>query len=217
MIAVFGGLGNMGRRYVSIVKHLGLSPLVIDIGGSFSGKIDKAIISTPTDTHIGILSQAKSRYYLCEKPVDKDLGLIQITFDFIKRYGIDFRLCCNWQFAINSVLSDHLDAIVKGEAEIEYDCYNTGNDGTAWDCIQLIHLAGPKNITIKTESPIMRCLVKTKRNPKGYEVTTRDIEVSYVQMIQAWLKFPEQLWGIEESLQAHREVLEYIQLHPEHG
>jgi hypothetical protein len=213
-ILLIGSKGNMGRRYAACLSYLGVDFQGIDVGEKSWSDYDRVIIASPTETHLELMEKYRSMGvpYLVEKPIRKGLFILP------KKYQpSDERIVCNWHFAINHVLADNRDIMVKGETRIEYDCYNTGKDGTAWDCIQLIHLAGPKNITIKTESPVMTCRVYTERNPKGYLITSRDIEESYVAMISAWIQSPEMLWGMDEALRAHEEVIEYIHLHPEHA
>ena len=209
---IIGNKGNMGSRYAACLNYLGEGFDGIDLGEVSIHLSNRAIICTPTESHLSLMKKMNRAgiNFLVEKPIattsyyDVYMGVKDIT--------VDARMVCNWEFAINMVLTGHRDTMVKGNTRVEYDCYNTGKDGVAWDCIQLIHLAGPKNISIKTKSPVMECKVYTEKNPKGYEITTRHIEESYVCMLSSWLNCPEQLWGMPEALQAHMEVLEYMEL-----
>ena len=212
---LIGYKGNMGRRYAACLDYLGEEWIGVDIDSSdvfeASKECNKAIIATPTDSHLGELHGLYPLGWigriLCEKPIARTSSKRELYWE-----GHDLRMVCNWQFAINLVLTRHRDIMVKGETKIEYDCYNTGNDGLAWDCIQLIHLAGPKNITLKNKSPVMECLVRTERNPTGYQITTREIEESYVVMLSNWINDPKSLWGREEIIKAHEEVIEYMEV-----
>ena len=74
-IAVYGGDGNMGRRYMYILKFLGVDCYSIDKKNDniFQEDTDGIIVATPTDTHYEVLWNIK-KYglpILVEKPLTK--------------------------------------------------------------------------------------------------------------------------------------------------
>ncbi|MGC4792173.1 Gfo/Idh/MocA family oxidoreductase [Micromonospora sp. DT178] len=76
------GVGNIGRRYAGYLHEHGLDTVFVDSNGqcnhrrvvevSEPGRVDAWIVSTPTDTHLGIvqevLAQAPGAAVLIEKP-----------------------------------------------------------------------------------------------------------------------------------------------------
>lgn len=199
----------MGRRYYAILKHLGVEyvnredPLFR--GANKSTQFSQVIVATPTESHFDLLwdliENFNIRAILCEKPICKEPNKIQSLIDHAAYYGVDVRMVCNWSFVKpNSRLKPECNFV-------DYDCYNTGKDGLAWDCIQLIYLANGMP-TLKTKSPTFKTFI----NRKG--ISLDDIANSYVRMIEAWLKDPALLWSLEDAKKATEKTLEYIRLHP---
>lgn len=204
-VAIIGGLGNMGRRYAAVCRYLGCEVVKVDLGYVVSDDFDRAIIATPTEDHASRLISMQPiikplrRPVLCEKPVVRtldDLDRIKSLYE-----GLPLSMVCNWKYAINSVASRHGQPVVMEKCKIEYDCYNTGKDGIHWDCIQLRHIAG--DLTVNYKSPVMECFVD------GMQVTTRDIEESYVLMVSDWLNGGN-LWGMEDIEASTKKVLKWI-------
>lgn len=200
-ILVIGSNGNMGRRYMVILKYLGVESVGIDLGMNFEiamQSFDRAIIATDTPAHQVWVESMIHRGipFLCEKPISKDLGFL----DWLKHKSAEGRMVSNWAFVKpGQILS-------PGKHEIEYDCYNTGKDGLAFDCIQLIHLAKgfPK---LQTDCPTFKASID------GELITLDAIADSYVTMIKTWLTEPEKLWNLEEAKKATEKTLSYMESH----
>jgi hypothetical protein len=134
--------------------------------------------------------------FLCEKPIDQSAKRIQELIDL----GADGRMVCNWAFVSQNPL-------IPGMNQVQYDNYNTGKDGLAWDCIQLIHLA--KDFPeLSTNSPYLNCHINGTRIHEGH------IALSYKKMIEAWLEDPTRLWSLQEAKKATEKVIEYNRLYP---
>lgn len=213
-VLVIGGRGNMGSRYCAILKHLKEDAYSVDdefVSYQLLPCFDAFIIATPTPNHYPMLKMLASlgKPVLCEKPLCEYGYEVKHINYLALQSNTDIRMVCNWEYAFNLVLTRNKDVMIMGDTKIEYDCWKTGNDGLARDCIQLIHLAGPKNITLKQESPVMECLLKTENNPIGYEVNTRHIEESYVLMLSDWLNRSIRVWNLERAFAANQDVLIY--------
>ncbi len=195
-VLVIGSKGNMGRRYMAILKYLGVDALEKDLGDPFPDpdSFDRAIIASPTENHLDDIQEMVSfrRDYLCEKPISKDPSDI----DLVMSSSVDGRMVCNWAFVKPN------GRLKPGCNFIDYDCYNTGKDGLAWDCIQLVYLAQGMP-TLKTKSPTFATYI----NRHG--ITLDDIAKSYVRMIKAWLQDPTQLWSLEDAKKATEKVIAY--------
>lgn len=140
-ILICGHLGNMGRRYEAIVKHLGHEVIGKDLEDQVGvQRFDKVIVATPTENHLEHCEELAEYNipFLCEKPVSKDPKEID------KLMGKQGYMVNNWAFVFPGI------RLLPGNNNIEYDFYNTGKDGVEWDCIQTIYLAN--KISIKTDS-----------------------------------------------------------------
>lgn len=215
-VLVIGSMGSMGRRYCAILKFLGVEHVGIDRDDSdfeWNSLYDSfdvegcthAIIATPTEKHYENIIWALSKYVknvLCEKPVDKDPGRIQ-RLDFLEKQNrVDIRMVCNYKYAFGD--------IPISERDIEYSNYNTGKDGTGWDCIQLIYLA--KKLTINTELPFFKCQYTDPECNCKKEITLHDVEISYINMIRHWLKLQNRennLWDLNDALKATEKVIKW--------
>lgn len=203
-VLVIGSQGNMGRRYVAILKRFGHEVIERDIVDKTHPylnykEIDKAIVATPTGTHFDICRYLAINKvdYLCEKPVSKDPGEIKELINLNKKFGVDGRWVCNWAF------TSHATRFEIGKSSyISYNYYNTGKDGLKWDCIQLAYL-DVNYPTIFTDSPIFKAEIS------GYDITLRDIERSYIAMIGTWFQHPKFLWDMEDALKATNKVLKW--------
>ena len=199
---VIGNLGSIGSRYCAILKYLGVDWVGVDIQGTVEyDDITHAIIATPTETHYEKILQIASLgidNILCEKPLVQDLKLFPY-FNGI-RSALDIRMVCNWKYALP-----------PGALDIHYANYNTGKDGTGWDCIQLIYLA--RNLTIDTEQPFFSCKTVDPTCNCKKDISLTDIEQSYITMIKHWLEldgFKNDLWDLSDSLKATEKTLKWI-------
>ncbi len=200
-ILVIGSKGNMGRRYIAILKYLGVEAIEFEVNDRIwdCPSFDRAIIATPTDQHgaMCLAMAIEKRPFLCEKPISKDPDEIVRIMDLCEKNGVDGRMVCNWAFAHR--MQSYLE---PNSCDIQYNNYNTGKDGLAWDCIQLIYLA--KGMPdLKTDAPNLDCTVD------GYFIDEAMIAESYIKMIVRWLEDPTKLWSLEDAKKATEKVIAY--------
>jgi hypothetical protein len=162
---------------------------------------ERYIIATPTGTHLDILSGIIEKYgiagdlsILIEKPVTKRpelLGIVAKTKNKV------------WM--VNQYAYAKNGRGMYLHQRTGYDYFNSGDDGLAWDCIQLIHLAkGP--IVLKNESPRRLCTIN------GNFVPLDMVDDLYVRMIKDFIGDNQvygKLWGPEDIIAAHEKVLAY--------
>lgn len=199
-IFIFGNKGNMGRRYASILKYLGYAAYGIDKNETYSSKnikdYDGYIIATDTASHLSILDFFIdcNKPVLCEKPI--------VTGDMIKlQHFIKQAEASKMQLSMVSQY-DFLEDPTSGDGDTSYDFYRSGNDGIAWDCINLIWHARGK-IILKNESPIWECQIN------GMNIDPRDIDYSYLEMIRWWLIHDYEP-QYERIIKSHQKVMDYI-------
>ena len=204
-ILVLGSAGSMGRRYVSILKSLKQDVVGHDSAHGEVGlarlldwvRPDAAIVATPTNTHYGICCRLYTARvdFLCEKPISKYPGDVERIANGVQNAGVDARMVCNWAWVFPE------GVLRPREHTVSYNCYNTGRDGTEWDCIQLAYLArNTESLSVKTDSPVF------KAEMCGSTVTLDAIARSYVRMIKAWLKTPDKLWDMQDAIKATEAV-----------
>jgi hypothetical protein len=192
---VVGGLGSIGRRYQAILKHLKQDFEIYDITSSEPdlSTFTHAIIASPSEMHREhILRFAEHMPVLCEKPIclrKEDLQIIRAMKPKHLVYMVN-----NYSFLnTNPGFPPRVD-------KIEYDFYNTGRDGTAMDCIQLLFLAEKigAELEVKKDSPVWDLWINDK-----LKVPYDWIEWSYVQMINAFLNGRTQhLWPLTFGIEA---------------
>lgn len=199
VVGVVGALGNMGRRYCAILAEIGIPHVLFDIGQDpLSVPCDRYIIATPTETHFSIIKDIRGLQpetpILCEKPLmvcrsSEDVGAV---CDLVKK---DRNL-----FMVNNYKFTHRYWPPTGQNTLtSYEYYNSGPHGLAWDCIQLVHMAqGELRLTKK--SPIWRCLIN------GREITRSRIDISYLQMIKAFVGDEDGLWSGDDIANAHQKA-----------
>lgn len=189
MILLLGNKGGMGRRYSAVLDYLEIPFCGVDVDNAVPGyDYDGVIIATPTDTHfdlVRIYSQLKIPI-LCEKAITRnedELGAIldipDLQLQMVNQYS---------QIAYGS-----------GNGETFYDYYNTGKDGLAWDCINIIGLA--KGLAkISNQSPIWKCTIN------GQELKITDMDRAYIRMIADWYKTPRS--NLKYIERAHRKIFD---------
>ena len=200
MINVLGAKGNMGRRYCALLRMLNEEVTEFDLGDSIDEQ-NPTIIATPTETHCNVAKECIRfgvKRLLIEKPISKDIGSVVELQTLAKEHFCDVRMVCNWRFA--SILPLNADS-----HSVSYNFYNTGKDGFAWDCIQLIYLAS--NITtdlyLSNDSGLFVC------NIDSIPVSLSDVDRSYITMLATWLESPAYLWDLEDALKATDKVIQY--------
>jgi len=189
----------MGRRYDQILQKMGVSFRSAD--AEFDGDVDgitKVIIATPTATHrhyIEFFNERKIEI-LCEKPVVKSVDEICALEKLVR---VPFRWVCNWRFVYPSGI------YYSDTCAIDYHNSRTGDDGLAWDCIQLIYLANNFHIKLDNKADSFRCTID------DFQVSLEDIEVSYERMIGYWISKPIMLWDMTDAVLATCKVQKYIE------
>lgn len=195
-VLVVGSLGNMGRRYAAILKHLGHEVVGVDVGTKIPSKLDAAIVATPTDTHYGVCKvlSKKGYRYLCEKPVSKSPKEIESLMRYDAKYGGCGYMVNNWARTL-------LRYVKPNSQNVYYDCWNTGKDGLLWDCIQLVYLAKGRPHQLESESPTFSAWLGTTR------ITLGVIELSYIAMVRSFLEGDDKrLWTLQDALAATQKV-----------
>lgn len=184
-ILVMGAKGNMGSRYIAILKHLRIPYDEYDVGefNLMKVKVKKAdgvIIATPTHLHTMHIEHVSSINpdipILCEKPISMDKPIFDRFIKLAKAES--FKLTMVNQYAY---------LVPKGRIAgnfTEYDYFNSGKDGRLWDCINIIGLDKTDNISIKRNSPIWTCTIN------GHEIKREEIDTSYIMMIEDWIANP---------------------------
>jgi len=198
-VLVIGSKGNMGRRYMAILKHLGIecegfdTDVSVHIGGeSYKLKwmlpdttYDRAIIACPTEHHLEYCTRLEVPM-LCEKP-------ISTNSEAIKQLSGDISMVNNWAFLLPKVLKPESCSIV-------YNFYNTGNEGK-WDLIQPLYLSNG-NFEIKRDSPVFRLTINS------YMINMEMVQASYVKMVENWLE-DKNMWNLSMAYDAHKKVERY--------
>jgi hypothetical protein len=170
---------------------------------SFLSNPTHYIIATPTDTHTQILTElfeflkGKPRVsILCEKPVIK-------TDDIHKDFEIIYKIkeAGHLIFMVNNYA--FYPGLLNGRGKTSYSYYNSGGDGIAWDCIQLIHMARGV-IELSNDSPFW----KTQIN--GTHLIQDYISAGYVEMVDDFITDNHvNLWNFDDILSAHKKVIAY--------
>ena len=194
MILLVGANGSMGKRYRAILKQLGQSYYPVDIGQMCNDvtSIKGSIIATPTETHYSIIKKvAPYGPILCEKPVCKSLSDLNDTVDFIRDNGVSFTMMNQYK------LLDEQFAI----GHSSYDYYNTGKDGLAWDCMQIIG-AARSTVSIKDSSPIWECKLN------GRQISIANMDRAYVEFVEEWLTF-KKMQSLDYITEMHYKAKEY--------
>ncbi len=185
-ILIVGGNGNMGARYRAILSHLDKDFHVADIGHTdkqieeLAKRCDATIITTPTETHahfIHMLSPIK-KPILCEKPVSMNLQELKGVVHQLRADQTPFSMVYQYRMLI--------DPLRMGWTHYNY--FKHGNDGLAWDCIQVIGLAR-QQVELEESSPIWRCTIN------GASMDIGAMDFAYIRFIRNWLKYPHQDLG----------------------
>lgn len=188
MVLIVGELGNMGKRYKTILDFLKIENKGIDLGERIPKHWDSCIVTTPTDTHYDVVKNLEifKRPILCEKPLSKNPNEI-------KKLKGDIFLVCNWKFVFPYDL-------YADENKCRYNFYNTGKDGIIWDLCQLIYLDEDIPI-IDNDSPIFAASIN------GIPVSLEMIQWSYIRMLDLWANGKyDRFWNLEDALKMTEKV-----------
>lgn len=203
-IFIFGNQGNMGKRYTAILKYLGHEPYGMDAGDHYQSHqkklfriIDGYIIATPSHTHLSFLEYLVDcqKPVLCEKPIvnDSKLEKLNIFLGSAKRSGMQLSMVSQYDYCIPKF---------ETLGDTSYNFYKSGNDGLAWDCINIIwHAKG--RISLSDQSPIWSCKIN------GRDLDLSRMDFAYIDMIKDWIHKPYEP-QYERILNSHKKVLEYL-------
>lgn len=190
-----GGLGSIGRRYQAILNHLKQPFEIYDILSPEPNMADftHCIIASPSEMHKEHIFRFSEHVpTLCEKPLclkTEDLEILKTLNPKNPVYMVN-----NYSFLnTNPGFPPRVD-------KISYDFYNTGRDGTALDCIQLLYLAEKigADLEVAKNSPVWELWINDK-----LKVPYDWIEWSYVQMINAFLHDRTHvLWPLSFGIEA---------------
>ena len=183
-IAIVGGAGNMGRRYELILKYLGVNPHIIDVGKEPVVKnFDGVIIATPTETHVKLVEDwaSKNIPILCEKPISTCVDAVK---ELCKSRKLKLRMINQYEKFEQERIAESKIIKVMGtpgpQMATFYDYFKTGNDGLAWDCINIIGLANG-SVHVQDSSVVWRCVIN------GKILTLDMIDHAYIWNIKDWL------------------------------
>lgn len=206
-IIVVGAKGNMGQRYVQILKLFGVRPFEADLNDEWPGDLwDGAIIATPTETHIELVERLLrlKAPILCEKPISPQQDDVSRVCQQSINQGTPLWMVCNWQYACPNYV--HL---TPGKHDIHYDYFKTGSDGYWWDTIQLQYLAR-QGSSIVNNSLIWKCTIDSK------PITRIDIDRSYVTMLQEFMAAisykRHMLWDAKDIIESHKLMHERMEM-----
>lgn len=185
-VYIIGYEGNMARRYRAVLDYLCVDYCGEDITGKV-GKIedcDGILIASPTNCHLWHLDQfiKHKKPILCEKPISKEIFSLPI----------DAPITMVNQYAFTGPWPGGFTY---------YNNWNTGKDGLAWDCINIIGLA-EGDVLVENNSPVWKCTIN------GKELALGDIDIAYIKMVDSWLKRPES--NIDYIIKAHDKVRRYL-------
>jgi hypothetical protein len=193
---VIGHKGNMGRRYTTILDHLGEHWIGADFGDAFpdSETFQRVIVATPTDSHVRIIRSlfAYRVPILCEKPVCKDLDALRGLIDDCRKLGVKLTM-------INQYAYLHGPKFDPSERSY-YNYFKSGGDGLAWDCINILGLAAER-ATLSNDSPRWLCQIN------GRSLSIGSMDQGYIDMLNDWLSNPKE--NLDYILKAHKRAYDY--------
>lgn len=183
----------MGQRYCSILNFLKKEFSVLDIDNleyrdDLIAKAEKFIIATPTDTHYywcKLLSE-ENKPVLCEKPLTKNIEDLE---DILESYTPEnLFMVNNYHYLIRDNLKMGLNT--------EWNFYKSGNDGFAWDCIQMF-MESKGKVYLKRDSPLWRCFIN------GKEINYKDIDKSYIFMLKDFCENNSKKMNFDKTFRIH--------------
>src|SRR3990167_6033651 len=199
-VFIFGNKGNMGRRYAAILRDLKHNAVGCDVGDSAAawsfdyGTSDAVIIATNTENHVPIARflVPEKKPVLCEKPITKVISELETLLGHAEKAKMQL-----------SMVSQYDNLLEKGSTgRTYYNYFKSGNDGLAWDCINIIwHAQGI--IELKNESPLWKCAINGKWLSQAW------LDQAYITMIANWLNEPYEP-QYERILNSHKKVLDYL-------
>lgn len=193
-VVLLGHKGSIGRRYATILDHLSVDWVGVDVGDEDpKDSFTHAIVATPSNTHYDLTAKYSQFVpVLCEKPLaTSELELVDWKALIPKN---QIYMVNNYTFLnTNPGFPPRVD-------KLEYSYFNTGKDGTALDCIQLLYLAKKisADLEIRKTSPTWQLWIND-----SLKVPYEWIEWSYVQMINSFVNDRSHvLWPLSYGLEA---------------
>lgn len=175
---LIGSQGSMGKRYQCILNYLRKPFLGIDKGDYIPAQdFDSFIIATPTETHHDIIQMLSpfNKPILCEKPISKNVNQVREILRLVENDKTPFKMMLQYEG-----LSDK-----NSNGISEYNYFRHGNDGLAWDCIQIIGLARGE-VILREDSPFWRCTIN------GKKLSLADMDWAYINYVSSWFENPDQ-------------------------
>lgn len=175
---IIGGLGSMGRRYSAVLSYLREPYYAVDRESSpaaiksFASRASRILICTPTETHLGIIKRLMTlgKPILCEKPICKNLDDLNELMSSVRHFGTKLNMVMQYTELVSS----------NGAGDSEYDYFRHGNDGLAWDCLQIIALA-KGHLSLREDSPVWKCKIN------GQTLDLSSMDMAYVNHIRRWI------------------------------
>jgi hypothetical protein len=206
-VYIFGNRGNMGRRYNAVLKYLGHETHGTDIEDNRKDRFncndyDAIIIATPTFTHLDFIDYLMEcgKPILCEKPFINDaahIGSLRHCMKSAEQSKMKISMVSQYDYMVPSFDDPSFEGRYTS-----YDYFRTGNDGLAWDCINVIWHARSK-IILRNESPIWTCRINSA------PMFSDRIDHSYIAMIKDWLEGSYQP-QYDRIVKCHQKVLDYL-------
>ncbi len=207
LVYIVGNQGNMARRYSAILDYLEIPFCGHDkaeYNPANNGKnaflptakcATHFIICTPTERHLKDIGLALhyEKPILCEKPLTTNALELQA-----------FERDCGEDIALVSMVNQYrFLGRQESEGATYYDYFKTGNDGLAWDCLNIIGLAKKAPTYIKNESPVWRCSINGRPLDLGM------VDYAYISMIRDFLS-PQHKSNWAYAYRAHEKVEEWL-------
>lgn len=201
-VHIVGASGNMGQRYFACMKLIqSLKPQVSitisDIGAPIPLDKDRYIVATPTENHpemVQYLLYETNGQVLCEKPYSKkEEDLDELSYLDEKKLA-RLRMVNQYRYIHKSIMTEG--------SLTSYNYFNSGKDGLAYDCINLIGLANAE-IKLETTSPIWKCTIN------GSRLNRNDVDEAYIHMLWEWFKNRNED-DVKYIIHAHLKVKEWL-------
>lgn len=106
----------MNEDKIRWINELGIENITTDYKEILENQdIDAVLICSSTDTHSSISIEAAraNKHIFCEKPIDHDLGKIQMVLDEVERSGVKYQVGFNRRFDNN--FKAIKDAVTEGK------------------------------------------------------------------------------------------------------
>lgn len=214
MVLVVGSEGNMGKRYSTILRQLGIEhncldvkfPSYKDVAKELFCEANKIIVATPTKTHLAVIQEIKkyrleralpTAHVLCEKPLVTSLQDIEWLRNE-ERLGILKVFCVN-QYAHHP----QYPIFSRTSGRTYYNYFKHGGDGLQWDCFQLFVLA-KGSIGLNDQSPVWTCRIN------GTLLSISGMDLAYVAMIEDFVGPMRKVWDLDTAEVGTKKVLKWM-------